>query len=173
MPSLNPDSLNKNMLSSLGFKFFIKKLPEFNFFVQDVDLPGITLGSYEQGTPFKGLNIHGDHVTYPTLSATFKINEDLGNYMEINTWIRQVGFPVEFEEHRVIANQQMTSGEGIYSDASLMILTSASNPNVEIKIKNLFPVSLSGLRFSSKDTTVQYIEATVEFAFEDYTLNPV
>jgi len=170
---LGSDDLNRNLLSPLTFKFFIKKLPEFNFFVQDVSLPGLELGVYQQPTPFKEFTVYGDHVTYAPLTATFKVNEDLGNYIEINTWLRQIGFPVEFAQHKTIADKSQTSGDGIYSDASLMVLNSASNPYVEIKIKDLVPIALSGLQFSSKDTQVTYQDAEVTFAFRDYTLNPL
>jgi len=172
-PVLTPDSLNRNMLSDLGYRFTIKKLPEFNFFVQEVELPGIELGVYNQPTPFKEIPIIGDHVQYAPMTATFKINEDLGNYLQVMDWIRAIGFPEKFEQHRAIEILQKYGGEGIYSDATLIILSSSMNPFLEVKIEDLFPFALTGLRFSSKGSTVEYLEATVSFAIKDYTITPI
>ena len=48
-------AMNQNMLSPVGFSFHIKKLPEFNFFVQNVTLPGVSFPVIEQPTPFKAV----------------------------------------------------------------------------------------------------------------------
>jgi hypothetical protein len=165
--------MNKNMLSPLGFSFNIKKLPEFNFFVQSVTLPGINLPFTEQPTPFKKIPIYGDHIDYGEMQVSFKINEDLGNYIEIFNWIRDLGFPNEYPEYARIAepNKQLT-GDGIYSDAYLMILSSNQQPIIRIDIIDLFPTALSDITMDSRDTAIDYIEATVSFKFVNYTFTP-
>jgi hypothetical protein len=161
-------TLNKNMLSPVGFSLNIKKTPELNFFVQAVTLPGITIGSYDQPTPFKILPTIGDHITYGDLDVTFKVNEDLGNYIQIFNWITQIGFPDNFDQHKAIANKNKASGDGIYSDATFMLLSSAMQPIIQVEIQDMFPVSLTSLEFNSRDTTIEYIEATVSFKFKNY-----
>jgi hypothetical protein len=161
---------NKNMLSPAGFTFSIKKLPEFNFFVQSVSLPGISLPMIDQPTPFKTIPVPGDHITYGDISVTFKINEDLGNYIEIFNWIRDMGFPEDYSQYRRIASQPQ--GDGIYSDATLTILSSAMNPVMFIEIHDVFPVSLTSIEMNSRDTTIDYIESTVDFKFKNYYFVP-
>lgn len=159
--------MNKNFLSPVGFQFSILKLPEFNFFVQSIQLPGIELGSTEQPTPFKAIPIYGDHVVYGDISVNFAINEDLGNYIEIFNWIRDIGFPDSFEQHKRVANAD--TGYGIYSDANLTILSSAMNPNIRIQIEDLFPISLSPLSFDTQDSTIEYLKADCIFKFRNYS----
>lgn len=160
---------NKNFLSPVGFNFEIKKTPEMNFFVQSVTLPGITLPFTEQPTPFKKIPVYGDHIDYSEFQVTFKVNEDMGNYLEIFNWITAIGFPDNYEQHAQIANADPLTGQGIYSDASLFILSSASNPIIRIDIKDMFPTSLTDLVMDTKDTAIDYIEATATFKFSNYT----
>lgn len=159
--------MNKNMLSPLGFNFFIKKLPEFNFFVQSVTIPGINLGYAEMPNPFKTIPIYGDHATFGELTVAFKINEDLGNYIEIYDWITGLAFPKEFSQYSRLKAKNVI-GEGVDSDAYLMIMSSNQNPIMKIEIEDLFPVSLSDITMDARDTSLEYVEATVSFKFKNY-----
>ena len=160
---------NKNMLSPVGFAFNLHRAPDIEFFVQNVTLPGITLGVVEQPNPFISVPIPGDHITYSEMDLTFKINEDMSNYLEIIDWVTALGFPDKFEQYKEIADKSKFSGEGIYSDATLMILSSSMNPVVQIEIIDMFPVSLSPLEMNTQDTNIDYINATASFRFTNYT----
>jgi hypothetical protein len=165
--------LNKNMLSPLGFNFKIEKTPDMNFFVQSVSLPGIQLGQTEMPNPFKSIPVYGDHITYGDLDVTFKVNEDLSNYIELFDWITGIGFPDNYNQHAELANQPISTGQGLESDATLTVLSSAMNPVIIVQIKDLFPISLTPLEFNSRDIGVEYIEATVSFKFLNYTFRKV
>ena len=86
------------------------------------------------------------------------------NYLEIYSWLREVGFPDNFAQYGSIAGQSITSGEGVYSDITLIILSSAMNPNIEFTFFDCFPVDLSELTFDSTSADVDYLTATVTFA---------
>ena len=148
------------MLSPLGFTFNIDKLPEFNHFVQSVNLPGINLGTTDQPTPFKALPVYGDHITYGDLIVDFRVNEDMGNYIEIFNWIQGLGFPDDFRQYKDLEDKEV--------DGNLMILSSNMNPIVRIDFQNLFPTTLTDVRMDSRDTNVEYIEASVTFRFAQY-----
>lgn len=166
--------MNKNMLSPLGFSFHIKKLPEFNFFVQSVTLPGVNFPPIDQPTPFKIVPRYGDHLVYGELAVTFKVNEDLGNYIELYNWLVGLSFPDNFDQYKNLAeSDKQLIGEGLESDSYLMIMSSAMNPLIRIDIEDLFPVALSDLTFDSRDTAVDYIEATASFKFLKYSFTPV
>lgn len=161
--------LNKNMLSPVGFSFQIKKTPDMNFFIQSVTLPGISLGNFDVPNQFRDAPMYGDKITYSELDVSFKINEDMSNYYEIFQWITLIGFPDNFGQHRQIKNQSRLTGEGIFSDASLTILSSSMNPVVNINITDLFPISLSPIEMTATDTAIDYIQATASFRFQNYT----
>lgn len=158
---------NKNMLSPVGFRFNVNRLPEMNFFVQSVTLPGITMGGTEQPTPLRQVPIPGDRVTYSELDVSFKIDEDMINYISIFKWIRALGFPDDTEQYQQLDSESQLTG-GIYSDGNLIILSSAMNPNIRIDIFDMFPISLSPIEMNTRDTSIEYLEATVSFRFLNY-----
>lgn len=170
---------NKNFLSPLGFTFAIKKTPHVNYFVQSATLPQIQLGQTDIQTPFVRLPIPGDHIDFGQFSVTFRIDEEMRNYGEIFNWIIALGFPDNFDQHKPVAppgrgllGQAIPmAGNGIYSDASLMILNSVKAPIIDFQFKDLYPITISDVLFDTKGTDVDYVEATATFAYRSYSLN--
>lgn len=165
--------LNKNMLSPIGFQFSIQRLPTMNFFVQSVTLPGIAASTIDQVTPLRSIPTPGDKIEYSELEVVFKIDEDMRNYIEVFEWIRALGFPDTFDQYKELDDQPSFTGGGIYSDASLTILSSAMNPNVRIEIQDLFPISLTPIEMSATNSDVEYIEATATFRFLGYSFKRI
>ena len=164
---------NRNFLSPLGFKFDIKKTPDVNYFVQSVNIPSVTLGETNVPTPFVKLPFAGDHIQYGALVVTFRVDEEMRNYMELFTWLRETGFPNSFSEYKSIdqKEQNKMSGQGIYSDASLLILNSARKPIVEVNFRKLYPVTLTDLQFDARNVDVDYIDTTCSFNFQTFDIN--
>lgn len=161
---------NKNFLSPLGFKFGIKKTPGVNYFVQAASIPSISLGVATVPTPFVKLPIPGDHLDFGTFTITFHVDEELRNYMELYNWMIALGKPKDFTQYRAISDASKPgSGEGVYSDATLTILSSAKNPMVDVHFTNIFPTELTQLNFDSRLERVDYIECTATFRYEAFT----
>lgn len=172
MTAITDTPINKNFLSPLGFRFAIKKLPNVNFFVQKANIPGIQIASQPAaGNPFTKIPYAGDHIEYNEFQLTFRVDEDLQNYMEIHNWIKGLGFPEDFKEYADLANQKPMSGLGVKSDASLIITTNGKSPNYECVFEDAFPVNLSDLNFDTTDETVEYIEATATFFYTLYKIS--
>lgn len=167
MSSILDEPKNKNFLSPLGFTFNLKKTPATNFFLTRVALPGVNLALSEVDTPFVKMPLPGTKIQFNDLSVTFKVDEDMANWREIFEWMSALGFPQTFEQYREIKQKQL--GEGVYSDATLTVLNSNMNPNLEFTFVNLFPYMLSDLDFSTQGADVEYIEATVQFRYEYFT----
>ena len=164
---------NKNFLSPLGFGFSIKKLPTTNFFVTRAVIPGFSIGVVETTNPFVKIPIPGDKIQFGDLQVTFKIDEDMKNYIEIFNWIIALGFPENYGQYSNIKRKGKTTGEGIYSDASLTVLTSAMNPNIEFAFRNAFPYSITDVEFNTSSADVEYLEATVGFRYELFTITSI
>ena len=164
MTALTTQPTNLSFLSPLGFKLQIKRAPHLNFFVQSVNLPSVTLGTADVETPFTKVPFPGTKLTFGNLQVTFKVDEDMLNYMELYNWLLELGFPDNFAQYQSLAGAQLTSGEGVFSDISLSILSSAMNPNIDIQFIDCFPVDLSELSFDSTAADVEYLTATVTFA---------
>lgn len=173
MSLLDTQPTNPSFLSPLGFRLQVKKLPHVNFFVQAVDIPSITLGTADAETPFVKLPFPGTRLTFGNLQVTFKVDEDMKNYIEIYEWLKAIGFPDNFAQYTNIAGAALASGEGVFSDITLIVLTSAMNPNLEVTFMDCFPVDLSSLQFDSTSADVQYLTATVTFANRRFDIKPL
>ena len=158
-----------NFLSPLGFKFVITKLPNLEYFVQSFDFPQLSLNATKDlQTPFSKIMIPGDHLTYDNFSVTFKIDEGMQGYFEMHDWIKAIGKPNSFDEYKAIAAQTKTSGQGVLVNADLIILNSAMQPNIKVTFTDIVPVSISGFKFNSTETDVNYLTATAEFKYFQY-----
>lgn len=164
---------NQNFLGKNGFQFSIHKLPNTNFFVESCNIPGISIDPVFIGTPLVNLPFSGDHITYQELTITFKVDEDLGAYIDIYTWIRQLGFSEDSSEYATIASKSIVSGNGIVSDASLIILDAKKRGNYEIVFINAFPITLSTLQLGYTVEDVEYLTADATFRYDTYDINRI
>lgn len=165
---------NINPLSANGFMFNISKLPEVSFFCQQVNLPNITLGSPEQGTPFAMLPIPGEMLTYGTLDLQFLIDENMNNFKSIYNWMTGLGFPVNNTQYTDLVSSsninQRSELMSNYSDAVLQILNSNNNSSETktIQFRDIFPVSLESLTMMATSTDVQYLVGSASFRISYY-----
>jgi hypothetical protein len=173
MPEIKRQPDNFNMLSPVGFRFVLKRAPTLIFFTENVVLPSLILGSSDHPTPFVKYPVPGDHLDFSELNITFKVDEDLDNYMEIFDWMIALGFPHDFSQYAAIDAETITSGDGIRSDGSLIIESSAMRPNLEVVFEDMFPISLSNLNFSTQDVEIDYLSAEVTFRFTKYTMKTI
>jgi hypothetical protein len=162
---------NKNFLSPLNFKFSIKRAPHVNFFLQKASIPMIQLPQIDIPNIFVPIPTTQTHLQYGRFSVTFKVDEDLENYMEIHNWMRALGFPDNFDEYKAIKKLPEYTGEGLRSDLSLIILNSTKTPNYEFVFRDAFPTFLSQVDFDSTLDDVNYVAATVEFTYTLYDIN--
>lgn len=170
MTAVDNTPYNKNFLSPLNFVFQIKRSPYLNFFVQEANIPGVSVNFPTQQNPFVRIPISGDHVDFSNLRVTFKVDEELQNWFEIHNWIRALGFPFEFEEYKNLKTAPSATGEGITSDITLVLLNQIKKPIFEVTFRDAFPISLSDLSFNTTDETVNYITATAEFRYVLYDI---
>lgn len=170
MSALDNQPANKNFLSPLGFKFQIKKTPHLNYFVQSVNLPTVSIGTVEIGTPFTKIPFPGDKLTFGQLDVTFKVDEDMENYTEIFNWMIAMGHPDNFATGAAMYAAPPMSGNGVYSDLSLVILTNTLNGNKMVNFTDAFPINLSDITFDSTLSDVEYVTATATFAYRRFTL---
>lgn len=188
--SLSRQPTKLDYASPTQFKFSIIKLPKVEYFCTAVNIPGISLGgTMSQPTPLKDIPVPGDKLTYEPLQMTFLVDENLENFQEIHGWLVGLGFPRDYSEFRNLvssgndrfpAKTTEVSNEigkvkygaantgGIYSDATLTVLSSKNNSQLEIRFRNMFPTNLTGLQYNQQAADVDYLTATVSFSYEIY-----
>lgn len=188
--SINRQPTKLDYASPTQFKFSIIKLPKVEYFCTAANVPGLSLGTAEQITPLKDIPLPGDRLQYEALSVSFLVDENLENYREIHGWLTGVGFPKDYSQFSTLqgagtdrfpttqnvgtsdelgkVNKAVQDDGGLYSDATLFILTSKNNSNIEVRFRNLYPTSLSSLDYNQQATDVDYLTATVTFEYSIY-----
>ena len=172
MTTVDNTPTNKNFLSPLNFKFIMKRAPHVNFFIQKINIPTINLPSTYSPNPLVRIPQYGDHLEFEELSISFRVDEDLKNYLEIQNWLRSVG-KQSYSLYSNLANNSMFSGESLKSEISLTVLSSAKRPNYEIVFEDAFPVKISGISFDSSLEDVSYLEAEALFHYTKYEINKI
>ena len=151
MASLTEQPKNINPLADVQFKFDVAALPNTSFFIQTVNLPGISLEGATIATPqLQNFSRHTGIITYEALDVTFMIDEYLKNWQEIYEW--------------------MIGDVSKYTTAVLTLVSSSMNPTMEIHFKDIFPTSLSAISFDSTTTDPVYQVATISFNYTEYII---
>ena len=164
---------NKNMLSPTGFRFVLNRTPGVNYFTYSVPIPTLSLGEIDTENPNVRLPFPGDKLRFEPLSIRFRVDEDLQNYLEIHNWLLSLGYPEDILNQSGYARGAYNTSAAVYSDGSLLILTSNMNVNLRITFKNLFPISLTELNFDASLTDIEYLEATATFRYSTYEIERV
>jgi hypothetical protein len=167
---------NRNFLSPTGFKFTLTRTPKVAFFCNQANIPDLNLGVAIQPSYTKMLPTPGDIIEFGDLTLRFLVDENIENYMEIQNWIRGLGFPEELqqfddlEKSGTVQGTYVKDSQNIYSDGTLQVLTSSQIPNFQIRFQDLFPYSLSTMTFDATDTDIQYFTADVSFKYTVYNI---
>ena len=167
---------NRNFLSLTGFKFNLKRSPKVAFFCNQANIPDLNLGFTVQPNYLRDIPTPGDKIEFGDLNLRFLVDENLENFMEIQNWIRGLGYPEEVQEFRDLAAGGITQGryvkdrQNIYSDGTLQVLSSNLVAKFNVNFKDLFPYSLTTLTFDATDTDIQYFTADVSFKYTIYNI---
>ena len=167
---------NRNFLSPVSFKFTLNRAPKVAFFSNVANIPSMDLGVATQPNYTTDIPVPGDKITFQDFTLQFLVDEDLTNYMEIQRWMRGLGFPeslqeiYDFQNTRENFEQPYKSDMNLYSDGTLIIYTSNNNVNFQVKFRSMFPYSLSTLTFDATDQDIQYFTAEVSFKYMMYNI---
>ena len=154
---------NRNFLNPIGFLLKLEKFDGVDFFCQTANIPDVQMPTVEVASPFRNLPIiPGGGVTFGDFSVTFIVDEDLKNYNSIASWIRDNG--------NADQRSRTTEVDDIYTLGQLHIVTNQYNPAFIVEFQNIFPVSLSGLRFDATMSDAEYITAEVVFKHQQFFL---
>lgn len=172
MPEQASQPTNKNFLSPSGFRFTLNRTPNINYFCKAATVPDLSIGRADVPTPFSTMPQPADKLLFGDMSITFNIDEDMANYREIFDWMSALAYPENFNQRKELKRTQTDLG-GVFSDATLIIMTSSYSPNVKIDYKDLYPIGLSGVEFDLDQSDVTYLQATATFAYKYFNVATV
>ncbi len=165
-----PDQIN--FLDGANYQLAIARLPMTTFTVQEATLPTVKLGEVKTGNPFIDLNFAATHLDFDRFVVQFKVVENFSNYLELFNWMKGLGFPETHQQYKDLVDNPNSTG-GVRSDASLVISTSSHIVHKTIRFRDVFPVSLSDLSFSTTRTGPNYLQATAQFSIRDFEFEDV
>tara|TARA_Y100000004_G_scaffold132153_1_gene149175 strand:+ start:224 stop:724 length:501 start_codon:yes stop_codon:yes gene_type:complete len=159
----------------------ISRAPKVAYFGNAVNVPDLLLGTSIQPTQaLKNLPQPGEVIEFGDLTLRFLVDENMENYIEVQNWIRGIGFPETLdqiydlqEDTEGVARPDLQNGMNIYSDGTLIVYDSLSNPNFKIHFENMFPYSLSTLQFDATLPDTEYFTAEVSFKYDIYNIEAV
>ncbi len=172
---------DRNFLQPSGFQMIISRAPKVAYFGNAVNVPDLLLGTSIQPTQaLKNLPQPGEVIEFGDLTLRFLVDENMENYIEVQNWIRGIGFPETLdqiydlqEDTEGVARPDLQNNMNIYSDGTLIVYDSLSNPNFKIHFENMFPYSLSTLQFDATLPDTEYFTAEVSFKYDIYNIEAV
>lgn len=179
---IDAHDIQYDLLKPNAFRLAFHNLPKVSYFCQTCNFPGLSAsGNPELPTKLMNIPLSFDKLIKDDLTITFLIDAELKNYMELYNWIRGIGFPNSNEEFiawradgknkRYVQNHTPLNEEsGLYADATLTLLSPLNNPQISIRFKDIFPVSISGLPFDSAISDINYFTATSTFKYQTFEI---
>jgi hypothetical protein len=157
----------------------LNRSPKVAFFSNAANLPGIILGEATQPTYLKDIPTPGDKIVFDDFNIRFLVDEDLKNYMELQNWIRGLGYPESLEEiydlqeEKRNVDMSKSNTMDIYSDGTLTVLGSNNNAIFKVNFSDLWPYSLTTLNFDATETDVNFFTAEVGFKYTIYNITDI
>ena len=163
---------NGNFLPADGFKVLIDKFPSMGPLCQGIYVPGMMMGEAIATNPFVDYSVPGDKLVFEKMNMTLAMDENMEVFREVVQWIKGMAFPSDFNQYgrTQLKSRTLDVVDDIYSDITLMILNSKSNPNMKITYYDAFPITVGGFQLSTTDTEAPHITVDVTFTFRDWEI---
>ena len=167
---------NRNFLVPTGFNFILNRAPKVSYFGSSVEIPSMSLGVANFANYLKDIPLPGDKMEFSDFNLNFLVDENLENYMEIQNWMRGLGFPeslkeiYDYQKESPDIKQPNKSQLNLYSDGTLTILDSNMRPKFKVIFENMFPYNLTTLEFDARQTDLEYFTAQVSFKYTIYNI---
>jgi len=155
-------AIDNSLSFKTNFLLTFSKLPNVQYFVQDLQIPAMNLGVTQVNSPVLDVPTPGDKLTFDPLTISFLIDEHYKNYVEAADWM------IEFRD----PTTGKASNLGI-SDADIIILDNNKNPIIKVSFIDCFPTSLDGSIFdvSAEGDDPQVANLTLNYAY--YTIKRI
>lgn len=152
---------NKNpLILSGGFKMVLGRAPNTTYFLKAWQLPTMTVTETQITRPQTDVFVPGSKIVYDPLSVSMLISEDMENYVEIYSWLREC----------VLGAQENGAERKKESDIIIQILNSKNNVHKEVVFHNAFPTAIGTIDWNVEDSDVTYASVDVMFRYDYFTI---
>tara|TARA_R100000951_G_scaffold57143_1_gene48020 strand:- start:36109 stop:36684 length:576 start_codon:yes stop_codon:yes gene_type:complete len=156
------DGQDDNLLNRNYFKFTIQRIPNFERFVRSVMVPSFRFGQLTQPTTLNlDIKLAGGSFVFEPLQVGFAVDERFLTYAELYKWMTSIGM---FTEERTIEKRSFTS------DATLLVTNSSYIPKYRIVFKDVYPIALGELDFTSAEPISSALLSQVTFNYTNFEI---
>lgn len=165
MSVLNRNPQNTNPLQASKFLLTFGRIPATQYFCQEVNLPGVTLGTVNRDTPFLDMYSPGTKLKYDDLDVSFIVDEELQSWKDMYNWFTSMADPDGFEGRDHPRELQKNKH---LSDCTLTVLSALNNPVLRIQFTNCFPISMDAIQFDTKSDANHILTCRATFRYQSY-----
>ena len=165
MTALTRSPENTNFLQPTKYLLTFDRIRTTQYFCQSVNLPGVSLGEVNRATPFLDMYSPGTKLSYELLNVEFILDEKLQGWKNLYDWFLTMADPDGFEKRD--GSRELQNNKHL-SDATLSILSGLNNTLIRIHYTNVFPLSISDIKFDSTQSADTIMTATATFRYQSY-----
>ena len=165
MTALTRSPENTNFLQPTKYLLTFDRIRTTQYFCQSVNLPGVSLGEVNRATPFLDMYSPGTKLSYELLNVEFILDEKLQGWKNLYDWFLTMADPDGFEKRD--GSRELQNNKHL-SDATLSILSGLNNPLIRIHYTNVFPLSISDIKFDSTQSADTIMTATATLRYQSY-----
>lgn len=176
MSALERVPQNTNYLQPTKFLLTFDRIGSVTYFCQEVNLPGVNLGSAPINFPMLDVHAPGTKLTFNPLNVQFILDEGLVGWQQLYEWFNSIASPEGFDKRNSLTEKQNVFKQNRmknYSDATLTVLSNLNNPIVRIQFFNTYPTSLSDVQFDTKLSAEDIMTGTVSFNYDYFKFLPI
>ena len=155
---------NRNFLAPTGFQLILSRAPKVTFFSNAANIPGLTLGEATQPTYLRDIPVPGDKIAFEDFTIRFLVDENLKNYMELQNWIRGLGYPetvkeiYDLQDEEKNLNNKDSGMMDIFSDGTLTILTSNQTSKCKVVYVSICSIKIKSCQVIWPQITENYFK---------------
>jgi hypothetical protein len=170
-----PTTIQQSLFHPSKFSLQFNRIANTVLMCTKVDLPGASIETINQPTPWINLPVPGNKLTFDPLTVTFLVDVNLNSWSDIFNWMFGVS-GTSFSDYANLANNATSNTTGAttygvrppYSDGTLTLYSPKNNPILRFQFFDLFPIVLSPLEFDYSQSADQQIVATATFRYSYY-----
>jgi hypothetical protein len=149
--------INRNPALAVNFLLEIPLAKELNYFVQTVDVPGLTMAGVE--TPYRNVqaNVPSNRIDYDQLNLAFIVDENWANWNYVFEWMKRI------RTGNSAISDTMT-------DITLNLVNSNKNLNKIMVFRGAYPTLLGSLPLDSTVVDSNPLVCSLSFRYQDFEL---
>ena len=145
------------------------RIPNVIYTIQEAVLPGIRQFDADQPTTL-GIPVKRPigRYAFENFTISFIVDENMKNWLEIYRWMRGLGNI----DDDCTYNTYQNKFENMTTYGFLYLTKGTYKDNIKIKFHNMFPVALSGMKFTTTAASHQAQYASATFSYTYYSFDP-